>query len=112
MLKDTFKKLREKAGISQQEVATKAGLSWSLIAQIEQGKKSDVRVSTLLGLAKALGVDAGVLLAAFAEASEVAAGGDGGADVDVDANAAKRGLAKKQRQRKAKVEKGNGRRKK
>src|ERR1022692_3165987 len=55
MLKDTFKKLREKAGISQQEVATKAGLSWSLIAQIEQGKKSDVRVSTLLGLAKALG---------------------------------------------------------
>jgi transcriptional regulator with XRE-family HTH domain len=37
MLKDKFKKLREKAGISQQEVATKAGLSWSLIAQIEQG---------------------------------------------------------------------------
>src|ERR1019366_8755866 len=77
MLKDKFKKLREKAGISQQEVATKAGLSWSLIAQIEQGKKIDVRESTLLGIAKALGVDASVLLAAFAEASEVAAGGDG-----------------------------------
>ena len=57
MLKDKFKKLREKAGISQQEVATKSGLSWSLIAQIEQGKKNDVRVSTLLGIAKALGVD-------------------------------------------------------
>ena len=112
MLKDKFKKLREKAGISQQEVATKAGLSWSLIAQIEQGKKSDVRVSTLLGIAKALGVDAGVLLAAFAEASEVVAGRDGNADVDVDANAATRGLAKKQRQRKVKAEKGNGRRKK
>src|ERR1019366_2734710 len=67
MLKDIFKKLREKAGLSQQEVATKAGLSWSLVAQIEQGKKSDVRVSTLLGLARALGVDAGVMLAAFAE---------------------------------------------
>ena len=109
MLKDKFKKLREKAGLSQQEVATKAGLSWSLIAQIEQGKKSDVRVSTLLGIAKALGVDAGVLLAAFAEAFE-AAGGDG--DADVDAHAATRGLAKKQRQRKVKAEKGNGRRKK
>ena len=110
MLKDKFKKLREKAGISQQEVATKAGLSWSLIAQIEQGKKIDVRVSTLLGLAKALGVDAGVLLAAFAEVSEVVAGGNG--DADVDAHAATRGLAKKQRQRKVKAEKGNGRRKK
>ena len=110
MLKDKFKKLREKAGISQQEVATKAGLSWSLIAQIEQAKKSDVRVSTLLGLAKALGVDAGVLLAAFAEANEVAAGGD--ADVDVDANAATNKRVKKQAKRKVKAEKGNGRRKK
>src|ERR1019366_5672031 len=110
MLKDKFKKLREKAGISQQEVATEAGLSWSLIAQIEQGKKNDVRVSTLLGLARALGVDAGVLLAAFAEASEVAAGGDG--DADVDAHVATRGLAKKQIQPKVKAEKGNGRRKK
>jgi transcriptional regulator with XRE-family HTH domain len=109
MLKDVFKKLREKAGISQQEVATKAGLSWSLIAQIEQGKKIDVRVSTLLGIAKALGVDAGVLLAAFAEASEVA-GGDG--DADVDANAATNERVKKQAKRNVKAEKGNGRRKK
>ena len=108
MLKDKFKKLREKARISQQEVATRAGLSWSLIAQIEQGKKIDVRVSTLLGLAKALGVDANELLAAFAEASEVVAGGD----ADADADAATRGLAKKQIQRKVKAEKGNGRRKK
>ena|ERR1017187_5812896 len=94
MLKDKFKKLREKARISQQEVATRAGLSWSLIAQIEQGKKIDVRVSTLLGLAKALGVDPGVLLAAFAEASEVVAGGDGDADV-----------AREQARRKVKAEK-------
>src|ERR1017187_2648337 len=78
MLKDKFKKLREKAGISRQEVATKAGLSWSLIAQIEQGKKSDVRVSTLLGMARALGVDAGVLLAAFAEAFEAAEAAEAG----------------------------------
>src|ERR1019366_8890966 len=102
MLKDIFKKLREKAGLSQQEVATKAGLSWSLIAQIEQGKKSDVRVSTLLGLAKALGVDANELLAVFAEASEAAADGDGDADVDVDANAATNERVKKQAKRNVK----------
>src|ERR1022692_4718227 len=105
MLKDKFKKLREKAGISQQEVATKAGLSWSLIAQIEQGKKNDVRVSTLLGIAKALGVDASVLLAAFAEASEVATGGDGDADVPRDES------AKKRDERKGKAEKGKRRQK-
>ena len=105
MLKDIFKKLREKAGLSQQEVATKAGLSWSMIAQIEQGKKSDVRVSTLLGMARALGVDADVLLAAFAEAFEEAAGGDREVDAASDET------AKKRSQRKRKAEKGKGRQK-
>src|ERR1019366_7620243 len=98
MLKNIFKNLREKAGLSQQELATKARLSGSQIAQIEQGKRSDMRVSTLLALAKALRVDAGVLLAAFAEATGAAA--EGGGDVDVDAGAATTEPAKKQRQRK------------
>ena len=106
MLKNIFKNLREKAGLSQQELATKARLSGSQIAQIEQGKRSDMRVSTLLALAKALRVDAGVLLAAFAEAFEAAAAkGDG----DVDAGAATTEPAKKQRQRKVKAEKRKGR---
>ena len=108
MLKNIFKNLREKAGLSQQELATKARLSGSQIAQIEQGKRSDMRVSTLLALAKALRVDAGVLLAAFAEAFEAAAKGDG--DVDAARDAATSWLAKKKMQRKVKAEKGKGRR--
>lgn len=54
--------LREKAGLSQQEVAEKADLSLSLIAKMEQGRKADPRASTLLALAKALGVRAGELI--------------------------------------------------
>jgi transcriptional regulator with XRE-family HTH domain len=52
-----LKKIREKAGISQQELAFQTGLSMSLIAQIEQGKKLDPRMSTVQALANALGVE-------------------------------------------------------
>ena len=38
MLKEKFKKFRELAGLSQQEVATKAGLSWSLIVLVGDGE--------------------------------------------------------------------------
>jgi transcriptional regulator with XRE-family HTH domain len=55
------KTLREKAGLSQLELAIKTGLSLSLIAQIEQGKKADPRMSTLQALAEALGVDCNAL---------------------------------------------------
>src|SRR5205823_1873288 len=54
--------LREKTGLSQQEVADRADLSLSLIAKMEQGRKADPRASTLLALAKALGVRAGELI--------------------------------------------------
>lgn len=54
--------LREKAGLSQQEVAERSDLSLSLIAKMEQGRKADPRASTLLALAKALGVRAGELI--------------------------------------------------
>ena len=54
--------LREKAGLSQQEVAHKGDLSLSLVAKLEQGKKGDPRASTLLALAAALGVKPGALL--------------------------------------------------
>ncbi len=57
-----LKFLREGAGLSQQDVATKADLSLSLVAKIEQGKKADPRASTLLALAGALGVPPGRLL--------------------------------------------------
>ena len=54
--------LREAAGLSQQDLAVRAGLSVSLIGQIEQGKKLDPRVSTVQALAAALGVDWPALL--------------------------------------------------
>jgi DNA-binding XRE family transcriptional regulator len=50
----TFRKLA--AGLSQQELATKAGLSMSLIAQLEQGFKDDPKLSTVRALANTLGV--------------------------------------------------------
>ena len=54
--------LREAAGLSQQEVAERADLSLSLIAKMEQGRKADPRASTLLALARALGVRPGQLI--------------------------------------------------
>jgi transcriptional regulator with XRE-family HTH domain len=57
-----LKGLREKADISQQELAFRSGLSVSVISQIEQGKKEDPRLSTIVALADALGVDVGKLV--------------------------------------------------
>jgi DNA-binding XRE family transcriptional regulator len=56
------KKLREAAGLSQEDLAGKARLSLSAICKIEQGKKPDPRVSTVQALAAALGVDCTALL--------------------------------------------------
>jgi transcriptional regulator with XRE-family HTH domain len=46
--------LREAAGLSQQELAFRAGLSVSVVCQIEQGRKKDPKLSTLVALALAL----------------------------------------------------------
>jgi transcriptional regulator with XRE-family HTH domain len=48
--------LRKAAHMTQQQLATAAGLSISLIHQFEQGSKHDPRLSTLRALAGALGV--------------------------------------------------------
>jgi transcriptional regulator with XRE-family HTH domain len=50
------KVLREKKGMTQQDLAQAADLSMSIVSQIEQGKRPDPRVSTLRGIASALGV--------------------------------------------------------
>jgi transcriptional regulator with XRE-family HTH domain len=47
--------LRKAAGLTQQQLATAAGLSMSLITQLEQGVKDDPKMSTLLALAGVLG---------------------------------------------------------
>ncbi len=49
------KELRERAGMTQQQLAGAAGLSMSVVTHIEQGIRPDPRVSTILALAKALG---------------------------------------------------------
>ena len=51
-----LKELREDAGMSQQSLAVSAGLSVSLVSQIERGSRVDPRMSTLAALATALGV--------------------------------------------------------
>ena len=57
-----LKALRDKAGLSQQDVAMRGDLSLSLVAKLEQGKKADPRASTILALAEALSVKPGALL--------------------------------------------------
>jgi transcriptional regulator with XRE-family HTH domain len=47
--------LRQRAGLTQQGLATKAGLSISAITALEYRVRDDPRLSTLLALAKALG---------------------------------------------------------
>ena len=49
-----LKALREKAGLSQQSLAVSAGLSVSLVSQIERGSRVDPRMSTITALAEAL----------------------------------------------------------
>src|SRR5262245_57313723 len=55
-LAQRLRRLREARGLSQMELAVKAKLSLSAIFQVEQGRKEDVRASTLLAIAQALGV--------------------------------------------------------
>lgn len=54
-IKDRLKELRAAAGLTQQALAVKAGLSISAVIHIEAGRIPDPRVSTLKALAKALG---------------------------------------------------------
>jgi transcriptional regulator with XRE-family HTH domain len=59
---DRLKRLRTAAGLTQQALATKAGLSMSAIIHIEKGRIPDPRGSTLKALAGALGVTVDELL--------------------------------------------------
>jgi transcriptional regulator with XRE-family HTH domain len=54
-ISDRLKELRNKAGMTQQALATVAGLSISAIIHIEAGRIPDPRLSTLQALARALG---------------------------------------------------------
>ncbi len=62
-IKDRLKELRKAAGLTQQALATKAGLSMSAVIHIEAGRIPDPRVSTMKAIARALGVSVDELLA-------------------------------------------------
>ena len=52
----SLKATRERLGWSRETLAHRSGVSWAAISQIESGRRSDVRLSTLSALARALGV--------------------------------------------------------
>jgi transcriptional regulator with XRE-family HTH domain len=56
MLAQRIRELRDAAGLSQQALAMAAGLSISVVTQLEQGQREDPRLSTVVALARALGV--------------------------------------------------------
>jgi transcriptional regulator with XRE-family HTH domain len=62
------------AGMSQQSLAVAAGLSVSLVSQIERGSRSDPRISTTAALARALGVTLDELVAGPKVATPAATG--------------------------------------
>lgn len=69
MANDTAKKLlarvkevREARGLSQEAFAEEAGLGYKYYQQVEAGRKRDIRISTLLKLAKGCGMELWELL--------------------------------------------------
>ena len=55
-LGSTIRKLRERAGLTQDELATKAGISQPYLSQLEAGSVKRPAVQVVHRLAKALGV--------------------------------------------------------
>jgi len=53
---ESLKAARARLGWSREALAFHSGVSWSAIAQIESGRRKDVRLSSLSALANALGV--------------------------------------------------------
>src|SRR5436305_3093881 len=60
---------RERLGWSLETLAFRSGMSWPAIAQIEIGRRQNLRPRTLLLLARALGVTIDYLVAGGGEAS-------------------------------------------
>jgi transcriptional regulator with XRE-family HTH domain len=56
-LAERVKSLRAKVGLTQQQLGHAAGLSMSIVAQIEQGAADNPSLNTLRALASSLGVE-------------------------------------------------------
>ena len=59
---DSLKAARTRLGWTRETLAHHSGISWSAIAQIESGRRRDVRLGTLSALAEALGVSVDYLI--------------------------------------------------
>src|SRR5690348_12032959 len=58
---ERLRELRDLAGLTQEALAPRAGVSSASIFRIEQGRPSDPKLSTLVALAQALVMTAGSL---------------------------------------------------
>jgi transcriptional regulator with XRE-family HTH domain len=65
----SLKSARERLGWSRETLAHHSGLSWSAITQIESGRRREVRASSLVALASALGVSVDYLVGGEVTAS-------------------------------------------
>lgn len=65
----SLKSARERLGWSREALAYHSGLSWAAITQIESGRRQEVRVSSLVALASALGVSVDYLVGGAATVS-------------------------------------------
>ncbi len=54
MLKNRVKEFREEAGLTQDELAKRSGISRTMISQLETEQKADCKVSTLFAIAEVL----------------------------------------------------------
>src|SRR5262245_29005878 len=68
-----LKELREGAGLTQPQLAEKAGLSKAGVADLEQGRR-EPSWATAVALAEALGVDCGAFLEAPADRPQTGRG--------------------------------------
>jgi transcriptional regulator with XRE-family HTH domain len=58
----TLKRLRTQAGLTQQQLATRSGLSMAQVMALEQGKRDNPRLDTLRKMGRGLGCTVGQLV--------------------------------------------------
>ncbi len=70
---ERLKQLREMRGLSQNELAKRAGVSHPVVSDLERGIREDMTVSTAKALARALGVSLEMLVGDVDSETEAAA---------------------------------------
>ena len=73
LVKDRLKKLRENQGITRYELAKRARCPTTTVDNIELGRRQDPQLSTLIKLARGLGITVSELLKDIEEAPQVQA---------------------------------------